>query len=669
MRNLVTLILQLRSPAVRICLVTMELDLFNGAGYGATVRALASVLASDHEVTIVSTTPSDTELAGLVAARDPALTPGVRHIGVPRLDDHPGCLTPEQGVAARVLDTVVAAYPGGGPQVVVSADFLGLAAFLLNARRGGHAVLHDTRFMVRTAGTAELCAIHNGSTPDSLRSGVLDALERQCLRDADLLWTQSTETIAVYQRHYGADALAPHAVLPTPELPAPVIARTPRTPQDPLRFLYLGRLERRKGTLDLVDGFSRVADEGWTLTLAGGDTPTGPGGHSMAAVIDALGDPRIELAGRVPRSELPRLFADHDVYVAPSVWETWGHSPCEAMRAGLPALVTPTGGFPVMVDDGKFGWICDDVGPAALADALRRVLDDRTRALALRDDSALAAHIDKLADPAPLIDAIQALGRRRSTPKRRRGVRPLVTAVVPYYRASRWIGETLASLRAQTYPNLEILVVNDGSFAAKDLALYDAADAHGATVISTPNWGHCAARNAGVRHAAGEHLAFFDADDVATDEWIERLVDVIVREPQLGYVSSWLRMIDEHGQPVRHGQWKRYCPLGNDHPVAEQGNIAGGQPALVPRDRFVRDGIWFSEGTFMRGDWEYYRALRHAGRRGCVIPEELVLYRLHQDQMTKHYSTGRHGTLHELSAALSTRRTRWTVPTTSTSPA
>jgi hypothetical protein len=95
--------------AVRICLVTMELDPFNGGGYGATVRALATLLAADHEVTIVTTAPSDTELQALVAVSDPALIAGVRHIGVADSDEHPGCVTPEQGVAARVLEAVVSA--------------------------------------------------------------------------------------------------------------------------------------------------------------------------------------------------------------------------------------------------------------------------------------------------------------------------------------------------------------------------------------------------------------------------------------------------------------------------------------------------------------------------------------------------------------------------------
>ena len=112
----------------------------------------------------------------------------------------------------------------------------GLAAFLVNARQGGHAVLRHTKFIVRTAGTAELCGIHNAGADDTLRSGVIQALERHCLRHADLLWTQSAETIAAYQRHYGADALAPHTVLPTPEVSSPVVPRTPRRPDEPLRF-------------------------------------------------------------------------------------------------------------------------------------------------------------------------------------------------------------------------------------------------------------------------------------------------------------------------------------------------------------------------------------------------------------------------------------------------
>jgi hypothetical protein len=319
-----------------------------------------------------------------------------------------------------------------------------------------------------------------------------------------------------------------------------------------------------------------------------------------------------------------------------------------------------------MVGEGRFGWVCGATGAAGLADGLRRVLADRQRALALRGDPTLPAHIDQLADPAPLIDAIEAIGHRATAPRRRLR-RPLVTAVVPYYRASRWIDETLASLRHQTYPNLEILVVNDGSFARDDVTVYDSAAVHDAVVISTPNRGQCAARNTGVRQAAGEYVVFLDADNLATPEWVERLVDVSLREPDVGYVSSWLRMIDEDGQLVPDGPWSRYCPLGNDHPVVERCNIAGDQAALVPRQRFVRDGIWYSEAMFLRGDWEYYRALRQAGRRGCVIPEELVLLRLHAQRVSVQYSRERHGSPHELAASLATRRTTWTVPSTNTS--
>lgn len=636
----------------------MELDPFDGGGFGVTVRALAGLLTTEHEVTIVATSANAGDLAALAAAGDPRLTPGVRYVGVTTPDDHPGCVTPEQGTAASVLDGVVGAYPGAGPDVVVSADYLGLAAYLIAAARTGHRTLRRTRFVVRTAGTAELCAIHNYALGDDIRNGVMHALERQCLRDADLLWTQSDSSIEAYQRHYGAGALAPHAVLPTPELEAPVVARRPPVDGEPLRLLYLGRLERRKGILDLIDGFTRVADEGWTLTLAGSDTRSAPGGHSVADVVAAIGDDRVEVRGPVARADVPTLLAAHDVYVAPSPWETWGHSPCEALRAGLPAVVTPTGGFPEMVAGGRFGWVCADTGAAALADGLRRVLADRERARALRLDPELPAHAARLADPEPLLAAIDDLGRR--PPDRRARRTPRVTAVVPYFAASEWIGDTLASLRDQTYPDLEILVVNDGSLHAGDAAVYDAAERCGATVVTTLNRGPCAARNLGVRHASGEHVVFLDADNVAEPEWVARLVEVAEANPGVGYVSSWLRMIDTDNVPVVGGQWSRYCPIGIDHPVVEQRNVAGDQAALVPRARFVDDGIWFEESMFLAGDWEYYRALRQAGRRGIVIPEELVRYRLHAAQISTRYPRDRHSSPPELAASLTKRRTRWT---------
>ncbi len=92
---------------------------------------------------------------------------------------------------------------------------------------------------------------------------------------------------------------------------------------------------------------------------------------------------------------------------------------------------------------------------------------------------------------------------------------PLCTIVIPAYNAGIWIERTLKSAAQQNYPNLEILVIDDGS---KDntrmLAEAMAAVDDRFRVISIPNGGVANARNVGIREASGEYVAFLDADDL-----------------------------------------------------------------------------------------------------------------------------------------------------------
>jgi glycosyltransferase involved in cell wall biosynthesis len=89
-----------------------------------------------------------------------------------------------------------------------------------------------------------------------------------------------------------------------------------------------------------------------------------------------------------------------------------------------------------------------------------------------------------------------------------------VTAVIPAYHAAAFVGDAIASLRAQSLPAAEIIVVDDGS---TDATAAVAAEA-GARVIRQANAGPAAARNAGIRAATTEWIALLDADDIARPE-------------------------------------------------------------------------------------------------------------------------------------------------------
>src|SRR5689334_21559100 len=99
---------------------------------------------------------------------------------------------------------------------------------------------------------------------------------------------------------------------------------------------------------------------------------------------------------------------------------------------------------------------------------------------------------------------------------------PRVSVVTPAFDAAQTIGATVASVLGQTYRDVELVVVDDGS-TDRTAAI---AEAHGepVRVVRQENRGVAAARNRGIEAAAGELIAFCDADDVLLPEHVERLV-------------------------------------------------------------------------------------------------------------------------------------------------
>ena len=102
---------------------------------------------------------------------------------------------------------------------------------------------------------------------------------------------------------------------------------------------------------------------------------------------------------------------------------------------------------------------------------------------------------------------------------------PLVSIVVPIYNAQEYLGYCINSLTSQTYPNLQIILIDDGSTddSLQICRNYQALDRR-INVIEQKNSGVSHARNQGVMLANGEFLLFVDSDDVAAQDMVEKLV-------------------------------------------------------------------------------------------------------------------------------------------------
>lgn len=156
-----------------------------------------------------------------------------------------------------------------------------------------------------------------------------------------------------------------------------------------LTVLFVGRMEKRKGTLDLLHAIPKVLDEvpNARFIFIGSDRPHCPHGLTHAEYVrrtypDSIGR-RIELLGRLPDQDVVRWMQSCDLFVAPSLYESFGLVFLEAMRWGTPAVGTTAGGIPEIIDDGSTGILIQPGNSAALAKALTTLLRDGARRRAL----------------------------------------------------------------------------------------------------------------------------------------------------------------------------------------------------------------------------------------------------------------------------------------------
>jgi len=102
---------------------------------------------------------------------------------------------------------------------------------------------------------------------------------------------------------------------------------------------------------------------------------------------------------------------------------------------------------------------------------------------------------------------------------------PLVSVIIPCYRQARYLPEAIDSVFGQSYPAVEVLVINDGS----DDDTESVARRYGERIryVWRPNGGISAARNSGIQHARGAYLKFLDADDYLHPEQIARQIEAV----------------------------------------------------------------------------------------------------------------------------------------------
>jgi glycosyltransferase involved in cell wall biosynthesis len=203
---------------------------------------------------------------------------------------------------------------------------------------------------------------------------------------------------------------------------------------------------------------------------------------------------------------------------------------------------------------------------------------------------------------------------------------PGISVVITYYNREQYIDETIQSVLAQTLPPLEIIIVNDCSRESSRRYLDRYADV--CTIVDLPvNGGPAVARNAGIRRARGQFIAFLDDDDLWLPDKLEQQFRYMLEHPRCDFVhcALWAFYSDRPDLPDR--LWKRDWPAPLPLPLAMRQEYPVTPSTMLIRASVVR-ALGGFDGRFSPAeDFEFRIRCVAAGYRIESIPEPLVRYR------------------------------------------
>ncbi len=219
---------------------------------------------------------------------------------------------------------------------------------------------------------------------------------------------------------------------------------------------------------------------------------------------------------------------------------------------------------------------------------------------------------------------------------------PLVSIIIPVYNGSNYLKECIESALAQTYENVEIIVVNDGSNdngATETIAL-----SYGDKIryFRKKNGGVSTALNYGINKMKGDWFSWLSHDDLYLPNKIEYQIQSIIANelnPNTTIISSNIKLINSKGKNIYRPKKQAKGFFSGKDMFKElcKGNAFYGCALLIPKDAILGVGGFEEKYRFIQ-DWVCWLELAQKGNDFFLSREELVKARVHGNQQTKKIS-------------------------------
>lgn len=647
---------------MKIWLLTSETPFFNPGGIARYIDNFARYLAAEgHEVTVFGRDDQEREAEPVPGYRYRSVVPKWDLCGEqgPSLeaDQHPAypynVLDYWGAFSYQMAEAVLAEIKTSGPpDVIESQEYTALPYYLLQRKLTERGPLETIPIVVNAHSPDFIIREENEEPRYQFPHYWTGRLELFCLRAADACICPSNYLARQLEDRFGdsISVTAFHLPWTDPgEMEAPL-------PGEAGRVLYFGRLEVRKGTLELVDACARLWKRGqsFELHLIGADTRYFPRDDTVGGWIRKrygrwIDSGRLHLRESMDHAHLMKEVRMATCTVVPSRWENWPNTCIEAMSMGKVVVASANGGQAEMLgDDGACGFVYDTEDPEGLARSLRMALSlsPETRVamgrIARERIASLCApevvlpqrlqHFASLGGPVhqrlfPFTNRHLRNDRARRGWRGDAGEPGLVSVVIPHYNLGKYLPSTVEAATRADWDQLEIILVDDGSTDPDSREMVDRLESEGPAnlrVIRKENGGLASARNRGAEEANGEFLMLLDADDLFEPSFVSRAVDVLRRYENVHIVYSWERYIEASEDVFPCWNFEFPYLLGHNMtcPIS-----------LMYRQSYLTYGPSKRAMAYNFEDFELWINLVKAGCGGVALVDPLSFYRIRRDSM------------------------------------
>ncbi|MFK7970550.1 MAG: glycosyltransferase family 2 protein [Bacteroidia bacterium] len=216
---------------------------------------------------------------------------------------------------------------------------------------------------------------------------------------------------------------------------------------------------------------------------------------------------------------------------------------------------------------------------------------------------------------------------------------PAISILMSVYNAATSLPSTLDSIVSQSYTDWELIAVDDGSTDGSLVILQSwSAEDQRIKVLPLAHHGIVDALNVGLEHVTAPLIARMDADDVMHTHRLEKQYDYMLRNPDVGVVSSLVRHVGDESQKgyARHVAWINGLISHEEMAVNRFVDAPIANPSVMFRAECIRDYGGYRKGDFPE-DYEFWLRWLEAGVRMAKVPEVLLDWHDGPGRITRHH--------------------------------